>query len=606
MSPNVLRSVLRPYQLLLVSIILISAGLPIVHAAQYYDDKSLGRHLASLAGENPDLVRVESIARSMGERKVWLIEAGAGTKQDRKARPAILVVAGIEGNDLIGCTVAVAWVEHLLEQYAKDPNVARVLKTTTIYVIPRLNPDAAERFFARPQLETPVNDKPIDDDHDGLIDEDGPEDLDGDGLITWMRIEDAEGEHILDPKDGRLLMKADHLKGEVGAWRHLAEGIDNDHDERWNEDGPGGVNFNRNFPYDYKFFAPDAGVHQVSEAETRALADFVIEHPNIGIVVTYGAADNLSKTPKGASSAERRKPMTAIDEDDVGYYKAMGESFRKALGLDKELEGAALPGSFSDWMYFHRGRLSLAARAWSPAIAVALSRAAEKKKETPQQAAQGDEKQDVESKPQEGDEDSGKKPRKDEDKRNEQEREELKWFDEHAPDVFVKWRPIEHRDFPNQRAEVGGYRPFARTNPPVEMIEQVTGKHADFLTTAAQRLPRIGVRKIEAKHLGRSVYEVKIQVENTGFLPTVLEHGQTTREIHPTRLVLVLEEELILSGTRITNLPVMRGSGGMTEVRYIIRAADHKKVDFEVVSMLAGRVEGTIDMPNAERTSTQE
>lgn len=599
MSPNVLRPAVEPCGFLLVSIILTLAGLPVAHAAQYYDDKSLGRHLASLAGGHPDLIRVESIAQSMGQRKVWLIEAGEGTRQDRKMRPAVLVVAGIEGDDLIGCSVAVAWIEHLIGQYAKDPNVARLLKTTTIYVIPRLNPDAAERFFARPQLQTPVNDKPVDDDHDGLIDEDGPEDLDGDGLITWMRIEDPQGEYILDPNDNRLLLKADHLKGEVGAWRYLAEGVDNDHDERWNEDGPGGVNFNRNFPYDYKFFAPDAGVHQVSQIETRALADFVIEHPNIGIVVTYGAADNLLKTPKGAPTAERRKPMTAIDEQDVGYYKAMGESFRKALGLDKELEGAAVPGSFSDWMYFHRGRLSLAAGAWSPAVAVEISKAAEKKQKTQEQPKDEQEKEG-ESDGRENKKDKDKGAKADQDKRNEKQREELKWFDEHAPEVFIKWHPIEHSDFPNQRAEVGGYRPFALTNPPAEMIDPIAARHCDFLTTAAQRLPRIGVRKIETRHLGRSVYEVKIQVENTGFLPTVLEHGQTTREIHPTRLVLKLDDESILSGTRITNLPVIRGSGGMAEVRYIVRAADRKKVDFEIISMLAGRVEGTIELQEAQ------
>ncbi|MEK7992968.1 MAG: hypothetical protein AAB403_04095 [Planctomycetota bacterium] len=132
------------------------------------------------------------------------------------------------------------------------------------------------------------------------------------------------------------------------------------------------------------------------------------------------------------------------------------------------------------------------------------------------------------------------------------------------------------------------------------MIEQVTGKHSDFLTSAAQRLARIGIRKIETKHLGRSVYEVKIQVENTGFLPTLLSHGQTTREINPARLVLNLDDELILSGTRITNLPVIRGSGGMAELRYIVRAADRGRIEFEVVSMLAGRVEGTIELQNAE------
>lgn len=596
MSQRVFRPALRPYRLLFISIIFMVASVSGVRAAEYYDDKSLARHLASLAERHADLLRVESIAVSMGQRKVWLIEVGKGTRQDRKARPAMLVVGGAEGNDLIGCSVAVSWMEHLVGQYEKDAAITKLLKTTTIYVIPRLNPDAAERFFVRPQLETPLNEKPVDDDHDGLIDEDGPEDLDGDGLITWMRIEDPQGGYILDPKDDRLLVKADHLKGEAGAWRYLTEGIDNDHDEQWNEDGLGGVNFNRNFPYNYEFFASDAGVHQVSETGTRALAGFIIEHPNIGIVVTHGAADNLSKTPKSTSSAERRKPMTAIDEGDIGYYKAMGESFRKALGLDKELEGASVPGSFSDWMYFHRGRLSLAARAWSPAMAVELAKAADKK-EKKQEQPKAEEDKDAES---ENGKSADGKGIDELDKRNEQERKELKWFDEHAPDAFVQWRAIEHPDFPKQRAEVGGYRPFALTNPPAEMIEQVAAKHREFLTAAAQRLPRIGVRKIETKHLGQSVYEVKIQVENTGFLPTMLSHGQTTREINPTRLVLNLDDELILSGTRMTNLPIILGSGGMAELRYIIRTADRKRIEFEVVSTLAGRLEGTIELQNAE------
>jgi len=560
-------------------------------------------------------VRVDSIALSIEKRKVWLIELGKGTKQDRQMRPAMLVVAGIEGNDLIGCTAAVTWIEQLVEQYQDDTEIAKLLQTTTIYIVPRLNPDAAEHFFAGLKIETSSNHKPVDDDHDGLLDEDGPEDLNDDGLITWMRIEDPEGEYILDPNDNRLLLKADHLKSEVGAWRYLREGVDNDHDERWNEDGPGGVNFNRNFPYGYKYFAEDAGVHQVSEAETRALADFVIEHPNIGIVVTYGSADNLLKAPKGSESAGRQEPslsslphdiiwrsdpMKEINQDDVGYYRVMGELYRKALGLDKELDGASVPGAFSDWMYYHRGRLSLAAKAWSPAIAVELSKPADKKDKDPNEQAEDQEQQDSESQPEKSDNRPDKEAKKDKDKRNEQERKELKWFDEHAPEAFVEWRPVEHPDFPGRHAEVGGYRPFALTNPPAEMVGEIAAKQADFLTKAAQRLPRIGVRKIECRHLGRSVYEVKIQVENTGFLPTILEHGRTTREVNPTRLVMELDDESFLSGSRITNLPAIRGSGGMVELRYIVRVPEREKIDFEVVSMLAGKVRGSVELPKAE------
>jgi len=132
------------------------------------------------------------------------------------------------------------------------------------------------------------------------------------------------------------------------------------------------------------------------------------------------------------------------------------------------------------------------------------------------------------------------------------------------------------------------------------MIEQIAAKHADFLTIVAQRLPRIGIRKIETRHLGRSVYEVKIQVENTGFLPTSISQGQTTREVYPTRLIIELDDKFFLSGTRITNIPLILGSGGMEEIRYIIRSSGRKKINFEVISVLAGQLTGTIELTNAE------
>lgn len=566
--------------------------------ATYYDYKSLRKRLVSLAKQEPNLVRVDSIAQSIDKRKVWVVEVGkctplevrgqlltGCTEGDRKTRPAVLVAAGIEGNDLIGCSIAVSWLERLIKQYRTDAQITELLETTTIYVIPRLNPDAAEHFFTRPKLETSLNNKPADDDHDGLVDEDGPEDLNGDGLITWMRVEDKDGNYLLDPVDKRLLLKADYLKGEVGAWRYLTEGIDNDHDEVWNEDGRGGVNFNRNFPYNYKFFAPDAGIHQVSEAQTRGLAEFIIEHPNIGIVITYGAADNLLKTPAGAPAPGRRKPMTAIDKEDLGYYRVMGELYREAIGLSKELESTSEPGTFSDWMYFHRGRLSLASRPWSPAIAVELSKSAEKDENARQEKAEDNEASN-----------EGADSKKDKNKRNEKERRELKWFDKHAPEAFIQWQPIEHPDFPGQRVEVGGYAPFSLTNPPASMVEEIVGKHTDFLTTVAQRLGRIGIRKIKTQHMGQAIYDIEIQVENTGFLPTSLVQGQTTREIYPTRLVMELDDEFFLSGARITTLPTLPGSGGMVETRYIIYAPGRKKIDFTIVSMLAGQVEGTIDL----------
>ncbi|MBN1506953.1 MAG: hypothetical protein JW955_08910 [Sedimentisphaerales bacterium] len=580
----------------LPALVALLIGPVVTQGTEYYSSKALSEHLAWLAGQDPNLIRVRDLAESRDKRKVWLVDIGIGTEEDRNTRPAMLVVAGIEGNDLVGPFTAVAWIEDLLKQYREEPAKAQFLKTTTIYVVPCLNPDATKQFFAEPRVESSANDAPCDDDHDGLTDEDGGEDLNGDGLITMMRVEDKEGHYSLDPNDNRLLLKADPAKGETPAWKLLPEGVDSDHDRKWNEDGPGGTNFNRNFPYGYKHFAVDAGIHPVCENETRALADFVVAHPNIGIVLTYGAADNLRKTPKAAASPGRGKPMEAVDEKDIGYYEALGKIYRARLGLDKELECTSEPGTFSDWMYFHRGRLSLAARPWDVAMAVAQSKARKAKDKKAKDAKAGEPNDPNSTKA------DPKADKKEGDKRNKDEREQLKWLDEHAPDAFVAWQAVEHPDFPGQRVEVGGYRPFARTNPPAAMLPEIAAKHGDFLTELVQRLPRIQVARIECRLLADSLFEIEILVANTGFLPTSLAHGETTREVYPTRVVLDLEPSCFLAGARTTVVPPIAGHGGTAKVRCTIRVPDRKEIRFQVISMLAGRTEGTIELLKASET----
>ena len=562
-------------------VVFLIAAVP-ANAVDYYSHATMAEHLAWLAENEPNLVHVRELAMSREKRKVWVVEVGAGAEADRNTRPALLVVAGIEGNDLVGPVTTLSWIEGLVKKYHESSATVDLLNATTIYAVPCLNPDATEQFFAEPRIERCVNGAPNDEDHDGLLDEDGYEDLNGDGLITMMRVEDKEGQYIADPNEPRLLLQADPLKGEIPVWRLLPEGIDNDGDKRWNEDGPGGVNFNRNFPFGYGYFAPDAGIHQVSEDETRALADLVVARPNIGIVLTYGAADNLRKTPKSGPPAGRSKPMEAVSEKDIAYYEALGKVYCTKLGLSKELEGVSKPGTFSDWMYFDRGLLSLAVRPWDAAFAVESSK--------PRKADEGNNPHDVNSP------DARKKPAKDKDKRGQDEREQLKWFDEHAPDAFVAWQVIEHADFPGRRVEVGGWRPFARTNPPPAILDEVAEKHGEFLTDLVGRLPRLQVAKIECRLLADSIYEIEILVTNTGFLPTVLAHGEMSQEVLPTRLTLELDPQCFLAGERITRLPAISGSGGTAKARYTVRATGIDLIRFEVTSALAGRMQGTIEL----------
>lgn len=565
-------------------------------AAAYLDNKALASKVKKLARRSD--VRAEKLAKSRGGHSIWLLEAGGGDKDSRANRPAMLVVAGIEGNDLAGSTFALAWIERLLDARETDEEIAAMLETTTIYVVPRLNPDAAELYFAEPQSESATNARPFDDDHDGLIDEDGPEDLNGDGRVAWMRVEDPEGKFIRDEADGRLMIEAEPGRGEVGRWRYLREGLDNDADEQWNEDGLGGVNFNRNFPFDYTWFEPDSGLHQVSEPETRALADFIVDHPAISIVFTYGAADNLVKLPKDAKPAEDRTPPEAVQTDDLPYYKHLGEAYRTALGLDKELTGASPSGSFSDWVYFNRGRFSLAASPWSPELAVALEK--EKDKDDADAADEDTEKENGEANA--GSDSENGDDKKSEDKKKEDEKkgrskdaDYLKWIDTNAPELFIEWEAFDHPDFPGKNVEIGGFAPFAKSNPPQSQMEDLTTRHADFLTSLSLKLPRIAIRSAEVKDLGKGVYELTIQIENTGYLPTALAQGERTREVYPTRVTLDLPDDAFLAGSRTTMLGAIAGSGGMEEIRLVVRPGDTRKAELSVISMLGGTAEVSVE-----------
>ena len=554
--------------------------------AGYLDNKPMVAHLKELAREHKKFLRVSKVCDTSGKNEVWRVELGSGTDDERAKRPTMLVVAGIEGNDLAGTASVIAWMESLAKGYASDEKVKKLLDSTTIHIWPRVNPDGAKTYFAKLRRETTTNDQPFDDDHDGLADEDGPDDLDGDGFITSMRIEDPDGEYILDSQEPRLLLKADRQKGERGAWRLLTEGRDNDGDLEWNEDSIGGVNFNRNFPFGFKFFAPGSGKHQVSEVETRALADFVIAHTEIGIVFTYGAADNLIQTPKGEAP---KRPPVALHEGDVAWYRELGKAWREGLGIKKELNGATEPGTFSDWMYFHRGRLSLAARAWSPALQLELAKVKPKDEKPKDDASKkdGEAKSDGEKKsPEKG---------KEADTRNEEERSFLTWIDANATNAFVTWKDFTHPDFPGKKVQIGGFVPFAKTLPPQKILGDQLERQGRFLTDLAGKFPRVAIRKVEVKSLGESVFDITVHVENAGFLPTSMAQGGVTREVHPTRVVLKSEVKSLLSGTKTVMLDSIE-PGGSKEARWVVLAKGLKQIEIEVVSMLGGRLQQTIEL----------
>ena len=300
--------------------------------------------------------------------------------------------------------------------------VKAALSDRVFYFFPRLNPDGAEAMFASVKMNRRTNTRPWDEDNDGRTDEDGPEDLNGDGYITVMRVPDPAGRYMIDPSDARAMKRADPSKGESGRFTLYWEGTDNDGDGYINEDGPGGVDLNRNFQHAYPYWEGDAGPHMVSEVETRALMDFTLAHRNIAVVITFGETDNLVTPPDargtlagakvpalpgfadashadiftsgvasrgggpgrgsgggrggGASdlrgaqpgrdndpSSGTRPAMTVAPQDQV-YFKAVSDAYKRITGIEAVPMHRDAKGAFFQYGYFQFGVPSFSTAGW--------------------------------------------------------------------------------------------------------------------------------------------------------------------------------------------------------------------------------------------------
>ena len=138
---------------------------------QYHTHNELTRNLQQLSKKFP-VVTVESLIKTIKGNDVWVATIGKGETQNRKA---ILVVGGIEASSLVGSEHAVRFIQNLAESYGKTDSITRLLDNTTVYVIPRANPDASESFFTKPVVERETNYNPFDSDGDALVDEDDVE-----------------------------------------------------------------------------------------------------------------------------------------------------------------------------------------------------------------------------------------------------------------------------------------------------------------------------------------------------------------------------------------------------------------------------------------------
>lgn len=339
--------------------------------AGYHNYSLFTASLRSLAAGHRDSVQLTAIGQSLQGRNLWAIRLALPGEVEPDKRPSLLLAANLDGDHLVGGEVALRAAAELLRRAGEDAesSAAKLLRRYTLYVVPRVNPDAAELYFADLRQDIVRNRRPDDADRDLRIDEDPPNDLNGDGLITMMRVFDPEkADRMADPDDPRLDIAPDAEKGQRAEFYVMIEGIDDDGDGQYNEDDIGGVDLNRNFMHGFQEHEDGVGRYPLSEPEALALLEYTLSHQNIAIALTYGRHDNLNNTPSGQGTLPGGAPIN-IDGGDVPIYRAVGESFRKITGL-VNVSSPAVEGSFHAWAYAQYGIPSFATPVWSrPAAA---------------------------------------------------------------------------------------------------------------------------------------------------------------------------------------------------------------------------------------------
>jgi hypothetical protein len=442
---------------------LLCAGIASLATAQQYSNNTEQQaRIAALAKAYPQLATVSTLVKTNGGNPIQLITIGTGKTE---TKPAISVIGGVEGNHLLGTELVIGFAESLLKGSASD-SIKKLLDKTTYYLFPNMSPDAMEQYFAKLKYERTGNATDTDDDRDGRLNEDPFDDLDGNGKITWMRIESPIGDYKLHPDDARVLIKADLSKGEKGKYIILSEGFDNDKDGLFNEDGEGGIAFNKNLTYKHKTFSAGAGDYPVTEKETRALLDFLYDAFNVFAVVSFGNNNNLSNNEDKATTI-------------------VSDLYNKALGVKDAPRTTATGGDLMQWAYNHYGRYSFSTPGWWVPKAKPDTAKKEKAFTVEDPIANY-----------------------------------LRWSAQQGINGFTEWKEIKHPDYPNQKVEVGGVDPFVLINPPFKLVADITKKHTEFLVKLASLQPEIDILNVKTESVGAGLTRVSLDVINKGTLAT--------------------------------------------------------------------------------------
>jgi murein tripeptide amidase MpaA len=336
--------------------------MPSIAFDRFYRYDDLTATVKALAVEHPDLVSIESIGKSHEGRDIWVLTVTRTTTGPATEKPAFWVDGNIHSTEVAASVAALYFLNTLVTEYGKDPEVTRALDTRAFYICPRVNPDGAEWALAdKPKwVRSSTRPYPWDEDEiEGLT----VEDVDGDGRILQMRIPDPNGLWKDHPEQPGLMVRREPIETGGRYYRILPEGTM----EAWDgfmlrvKKNKQGLDLNRNFPANWRqeYEQLGAGPYPTSEPEVRAVVDFFVRHSNItGGVAFHTWAGVLLRPFDHLADSE-------MNAEDLWHYRRHRRQRHRAHRLSRDLvyeefryHPKEVIGGVFDWVYEHLGMYS--------------------------------------------------------------------------------------------------------------------------------------------------------------------------------------------------------------------------------------------------------
>lgn len=475
----------------------------------YLDFEQLSQWVEEAAARWPRWVRLSSLGESYEGRPLWCLTLTDWENGSDRDRSALWVDGNLHAAELSGTNACLHLVQELVERQSW------LLQQVTFYVVPRVCPDGAELAFGSDPrfLRSSVRPYPYPDPVGAGIE---PADLNGDGKILWMRVVDPRGPWKCCPQDPRLLVRRDPADREGVFYRLLPEGHwRGDFDRHRVEPAPPrqSLDLNRNFPLRWRPECEQkgAGRFPASEPEVRHCIEFLTDHPNVCQAITFHTFSGVLLRPSSVEADDE------LDPGDLKTYKFFGERGSQWTGYPvlsvfhdfRYHPKEVITGTFDDWVYDALGAFAWTVEIWS------VLRKAGLKEGFDCQTRRG-------------------------------EHRFIRWFEEHPMEEelqllgwcekelggrgFVDWQAFEHPTL--GAVEIGGWDLFYLfRNPPEEFLQAELEPLTRWVLWLAQANPRLELVEQEVVPLGQEVFQLRLVVDNGGWLPTYASRKALSRKL---------------------------------------------------------------------------